>query len=126
MGTGYKGNTDHHFKLSENLTTVTSKYPVTDGYFGRKGQSQKERVRNIESENPLKTAKDFYDMIANGGETKKIPKGEVATLADGTVVTFRPVSTSDGSPAVDINITPSTSDGTGLKSQKIHFVQNKE
>lgn len=44
-------------------------------------------------------------------------------MADGTVVTWREVSSSDGFPAVDINIKKSTDSG-GLKVQKIHFVKN--
>ena len=43
-------------------------------------------------------------------------------MADGTVITMRKVSHSDGTPAVDINIKPSTHTG-GVKGQKIHFIQ---
>ncbi|MCF0106641.1 MAG: hypothetical protein HUJ53_07765 [Holdemanella sp.] len=45
--------------------------------------------------------------------------------SDGTIITYREVSSSDGSPAVDINIKKST-DSSGVKSQKIHFVKKKE
>ena len=43
-------------------------------------------------------------------------------MADGTIVTWREVSHSDGSSAVDINIKYSNNSG-GLKRQKIHFVK---
>jgi len=43
-------------------------------------------------------------------------------MNDGTVITIREVSSSDGTPVVDINIKCSNHTG-GLRSQKIHFVQ---
>ena len=48
-------------------------------------------------------------------------------MADGTIVSFRETSTSDGSPVVEINIQKSSNYGD-LKQQKIHFVLggNKE
>ena len=46
-------------------------------------------------------------------------KGCVATLKDGTKITIRKKSSSDGSPAVDINI---VSPGR-VKPHKIHFVK---
>jgi len=43
-------------------------------------------------------------------------------MNDGTIITFRKISNSDGTPVVDINITSSNHTG-GIKKQKIHFVQ---
>jgi len=43
-------------------------------------------------------------------------------MEDGTVITMREVSSSDGSPAIDINISGS-SDSGGLNDQKIHFIE---
>jgi hypothetical protein len=46
-------------------------------------------------------------------------------MADGSIITMRPVSFSpDGSPVVEINISGSMHTG-GLKQQKIHFVEVK-
>ena len=39
-----------------------------------------------------------------------------------TIVSYRKVSSSDGTPAVDINIKKSKESG-GVKQQKIHFVK---
>ena len=47
---------------------------------------------------------------------------KITHMSDGTVITMRKVSTSDGTPAVDINIEHSRGSG-GIKSQKIHFVK---
>ena len=41
-------------------------------------------------------------------------------MADGSIITWRSVSSSDGSPVVEINIKKSSHSG-GLKEQKIHF-----
>lgn len=46
-------------------------------------------------------------------------------MVDGTIITFRPISSSDGSPAVDINIKGSDNHGK-LKAQKIHFTEVKQ
>ena len=43
-------------------------------------------------------------------------------MADGTIVTMRKTSTSDGTPVVEINISGSNHTG-GIQKQKIHFVQ---
>lgn len=52
-------------------------------------------------------------------------KGTIAKLADGTIVSYRKVSSSDGTPAVDINIKNSKESG-GVKQQKIHFVKEEK
>ena len=43
-------------------------------------------------------------------------------MNDGTVVTMREISSSDGTPVVEINIKGSSHTG-GLKNQKIHFME---
>lgn len=43
-------------------------------------------------------------------------------LADGTIISYRQVSKSDGTSVVEINIRYSTNAG-GLKYQKIHFTE---
>lgn len=128
MGLGYKGDTGHHHSVSENLPDLKKDYPLRNGYFGSKADSKDDRVRHILSPDPVTTAKDFYDRISNGGIESDIVdkngniKGATTKMADGTVVTWREVSSSDGTPAVDINIKKSTDSG-GLKAQKIHFVK---
>lgn len=128
MGLNYKGNTDHHHSISENLRSITTKYSLSNGYFGTKGNSGDASVRHIKSSNPSCTAKDFYDTIAKGGIESNIYdsngniKGGITKMADGTIVTWRNVSNSDGSPAIDINIQESNNPA-GIKGQKIHFVK---
>jgi hypothetical protein len=74
------------------------------------------------SDNPIKTAKDFYDKASYGGIEKPLcdGKGYYTKMKDGTILSFRMISTSDSSPAVEINIRKSNDYGD-LKYQKIHF-----
>lgn len=125
MGTGiYKGGINHYRSISDNLPKVANSYHFAHGYFGEHGDSTKERTRHIESSNPLKTAKDFYEKLTYGAIEKSLPngKGKIAKLKDGTIITYREISSSDGSPAVDINIKKSTN-SNGVKQQKIHFTK---
>lgn len=46
-------------------------------------------------------------------------------MHDGTDITFRTTSHSDGTPVVEINIIRSTSSG-GVRRQKIHFMKGEE
>ncbi|MBR7019803.1 MAG: hypothetical protein IKI15_01955 [Lachnospiraceae bacterium] len=126
MGLGYKGGADHHHVISENLGPTEDRFPVNNGYFGQPGESSDNSVRHIESNNPIDTAKEFYDQIAYGSDEHAIydkngnEKGLIAKLADGTCITYREKSNSDGSPAVSISIRESTNPA-GIKNQKIHF-----
>ena len=49
-------------------------------------------------------------------DEQEIENGKVRTLEDGTKITYRSKSHSDGAPAIDIN------KGNTYKRQKIHFV----
>lgn len=132
MGGGYKGDTGHYHSISENLFLMKEKFSYNNGYFGERGNNKKNnKVRRIESNDPSKTAKDFYDTLANGGKEEPIfdkktgeEIGTKTVMADGSVVTWRETSISDGSPAVDINIELS-SDSGGIKDQKIHFIRGE-
>ncbi|MBR3532754.1 MAG: hypothetical protein IKN80_02540 [Clostridiales bacterium] len=128
MGSEFKGGTDHYHSLSENIPSITSDYPLSNGYFGTHGNSNDNKVRHIASDDPSATALDFYNKIAHGGKEEKLydsrgnVKGAITSLSDGTIITWRETSSSDGSPAIDINIYRSNS-SSGLKTQKIHFVK---
>lgn len=111
--------------LSDNLTSsFLNDYPVTRaGYFGEVGSNSK--VRIIYSDNVYITAKDFYERVGKGAiSTRKIPHGKVSALADGTIITYRAITSSEGSPAININIKKGSYKGR-VKTQKIHFVTNK-
>ena len=110
--------------LNDNLADVTRRFPLAPyGKFGERGKGD---ARVIKSNAPVGTAYEFFNRITAGYATiRRIPykdgskKGCVATLKDGTKITIRKKSSSDGSPAVDINI---VSPGR-VKTHKIHFVK---
>lgn len=105
---------------------ISSKYSYTKGYFGINSAHGRKQTRNITSSNNLKAANDFYNKIAFGGKEQKVNNNMCITrMADGTVITMRKHSHSDGTPVVDINIKPSKHTG-GIKGQKIHFIQEDE
>lgn len=115
---------DPRHNLTDNLPALTKSFPLSvGGYFGVKG-SGKTSVRRIESASPVTTAKEFFRLATiGGGSVKSKPNGAIVIkMKGGTQITYRETSSSDGSPAVDINI---TSPGR-VKRQKIHFVKVKE
>lgn len=123
-GMGERGNENsRHHSLADNLPDVTKTYPLKEGYFGTPGDGGY-RVRHIESNTPVKTGEDFFERMTVGA-IKRWPiigKGKCAELSDHSVITFRHVSSSDGTPAADIKIIQQ-----GLvKPQKIHFVKKEK
>lgn len=123
MGTGYKGNSKYYRSIGQNILLASKKYGFASGYFGKNSRHGSNRTRVIAASDNLAAAKDFYAKIALGGKERKVNDNMTITrMADGTVITMRKVSHSDGTPVVDINIKSSTHTG-GVKGQKIHFVQ---
>ena len=49
----------------------------------------------------------------------------ITHMADGSIITWREKSHSDGTSVVEINISGSSHTG-GIKKQKIHFVKEKQ
>ena len=82
-----------------------------------------EMIQGISFLKTTSTARDFYDRLAFGGIEEEINSNTwVTRMADGTVITFRITSHSDGTPAVNINVDRSSQTGS-LKTHKIHFVK---
>ena len=120
----YIGRKQVFRSLDQNIGTVIQSYPLTNGYFGIKGSSR--GIREIHSRNHEETAKDFFNKIAKGGilDLHTINGGVVSRLKDGTIVSYRKITSSTNSPAVEIRFRKL---GTkfGINDQKIHFVQEK-
>lgn len=127
MGTAYKGNATHYHSIGQNVMIAAASYPYANGRFGESSPSTGNRTRNIASADPLSTATDFYNKIANGGMETVLRDGalRITRMADGSIITMRTTSHSDGTPVVEINITNSTHSG-GVKDQKIHFIKEDE
>ena len=126
MGRGFKGGTGNHSSFSDNISGLKSEYGLNNGYFGIRGEGR-EFIRNIICEDPNSEAKAFYDKASFGGIEMVMENGEgvYTKMKDGTIISYRHISKSDGSPAVEINIRRSTSSGE-VKYQKIHFVRRKK
>jgi hypothetical protein len=125
MGVSYKGGVQSYHGITDNLTGLKSSFKYKNGYFGDKGTSS--QVRVIYGNDPVNIGKDFYKKISFGGIEKDLDngKGKITYMADGSIITFRPITKSDNYPAVNINISRSTDSG-GIKTQKIHFGKEDE
>lgn len=97
-------------------------YTYNNGYFGKIDKSRVVDIRQINCSDPIRESKKFYDKLANVGIEEILPNGKevMTSMKDGTVITYRVITSTEGSPAVDINIKRS-SDTEGIKKQKIHF-----
>lgn len=107
--------------IDSNVEKMKKDYPYTKyGYFGKKGRNS----RVIETTALIETSRDFYEKIGKGGNVEKLPnvKGTKTVFPDGTVVTYRQITKTPDSPAVDINISYSKY----IKTQKIHFIRGEE
>lgn len=125
MGHSYKGGASAYRSLGDNARILIASYAIQEGYFGVVSKRGNSRVRKIETDNPLEEARNFYATAGYGGIEEQLEDGKwITTMKDGTVLTMREVSSSDGSPAVDINISKSI-EAAGIKKQKIHFVEKK-
>ena len=92
LGTSiYKGGTTKHHSISDNIGSLKSNYKYSKGYFGDKGQGR-DFTRNISSNNPVKTAKEFYDTASKGGIETTYGKGKYTKLSDGTIMSYREIS----------------------------------
>lgn len=120
----YVGRKQQYRSLDQNIGPTTSTYPVINGYFGVKGTSY--GIREIHSRNHEETAKDFFNKIAKGGilDLQTIKGGVVSRLKDGTVISYRKITSSNNSPAVEIRFRKMRTK-YGINDQKIHFVQDK-
>lgn len=139
MGAGRGGNfgnsDDGVSRFADNLADIIEEYVLSPlGYFGEKTKNN--NIRHIISDNPLETMKDFVNRAIPGASIKPLPngKGWHAKFSDGFEIIYREISSSDGTPALEIwtriksrnaSSTVEVSIDKGifkLRYQKIHFV----
>ena len=108
--------------LTDNFPKLTETFPLTkDGLFGERRDKNHARPRHVKGDDPHKTAQEFFDLATEGAESIEPlynGRGWTAVMKDGTRITFRPHSSSDASPAIDIT----ESKSPRVKNQKIHFI----
>ena len=103
--------------IVNNARAIAHKYPYTkNGYFGQKGRN----VRIIRAPNANIAAADFYQGISNGGKEEALANGHGvrSVLDDGTMIVYRPTTSTRDSPAVEIR----NSGASEIHDQKIHFL----
>ena len=103
--------------IDGNAEAMKADYPHTDaGYFGQKGKNS----RVIASSDPIATSKDFYQRISQGGIERPLANGHgtMTVFPDGTRIVYRVITSTKGSPAVDITVVGPSA----ISSQKIHFI----
>ena len=122
-GTVGSKNDNHYAPRSSvdlNAKRMSSDYPLTSsGYFGEKGKN----ARIIKTPTPERTSSDFYLRLGLGGKTEPLKNGHGTrtTLDDGTIIVHRLITSTSGSPAVDIKVIHAKT----VKSQKVHFVKEE-
>jgi pantothenate kinase len=143
MGAGFHGGINNSFGAmainlpirnnKQNVSTTgsiknnaieTAKYfDYKNGLFGEKNRKNGRIPREIFSKNPSTAATLFFNTLSQGGQKHVFNtsngKGIEATLKDGSKITYRPLTSSIGSPAVEITISMSPD----VKPKKYHFVQ---
>ncbi len=125
MGSFYKGHSKSYHSLLDNIDEVKKHYNLSkNGFFGEKGKSKERFIRQIICDNPIIEATKFYNLLAYGGQENIIYKNTnkiiISYMKDGTIITLRTITSSQNSPAVEINIRKSNNH-KNIKYQKIHF-----
>lgn len=102
--------------VRDNFDNLRKEFHATkDGLFGKPSPRKSSKARIIESDDPLKTARRFFEIGSEGGTIDHDNPGVTrATFADDSLITFREISRSGG-PAVEITIVK------GRRPRKIHF-----
>ena len=106
------------YKKSVDRMTEEGYAISNGGYFGIAGDASD--IRIIITPNPEEECLKFFNIFTEDGKIydKEIEYGGIKELADGTMVTYRLVTSTVNSPAVDIKY---FKDGISKKS-KIHFM----
>ncbi len=79
------------------------------------------KLTRIKTDDPIATATLFASIASAGyASEKSSEKGYVRMMADGTIVVLRVVTSSEGSPAVDLNIIGES------HVRKIHFYKGEQ
>ena len=105
--------------LEQNAKSLSQEYKLDErGFFGEK----KGHCQVIFTDTPEITGMDFYQKLGRGGKTVPMPRnsnGTITLLDDGSRITFRIVTSTSGSPAVEVHVAMTKS----VAIQKIHFIK---
>ena len=135
MGQGYSGAyrgttgadnepADPTSSIAENARRMSAQFPISrNGYFGIRDHKQ---IRVISCIDPIETSHVFFQRLTHGAthEIATNNRGmeyQRATFADGSIVTYRVVTSTPDSPAVQISVTRAGP----IRNQKIHFTRKE-
>lgn len=105
--------------FADNLESLRAQFPNYPDCFDWK-LKKKKRLASVETEDPIATATLFAGLASDGCVSEVVTDvGYRRILADGTVVVLRVVTSSEGSPAVDLNIAGES------YIRKIHFYKGE-
>lgn len=103
--------------LEKNAQAMEGKFAMNEyGDFGKKGRNS----RVIEGDDPIRDSKAFYSQLSKGGaEESLVPssKGVKSLMPNGSTITYRVVTKTPNSSAVDIRILGRSS----VNTQKVYF-----
>ena len=123
-GSGFHGTPGSNATraFADNLPALTEKFPLHGQHFGEVSDRKNSSARVIHSKNPERTAEEFFRLATRGGDVLyDSPTRRTVRLKDRTTITYRVISSSDGSPAVDLKI----SEPSFIRTRKIHFIKER-
>ena len=104
--------------IDENASLVKDKYGLDEnGFFG---ETTKTKSQVFRSNYPVEDSIEFYNKLGTGGKQSLLDNGHgvKTVLDDNTIITHRIVTSTKGSPAVDIHVYSKSF----VQTQKIHFI----
>lgn len=112
--------------IYQNAVEAAKNFKYENGLFGEKNRNPKRVPREIFSKNPSTTAALFFNSLKQGAIQTEVfntshGKGIKAKLRDGSIITYRPFTSSKGSPAVEIVV----SESKIIKAKKYHIVKEE-
>ena len=108
--------------INQNVSLLPAKFaPNKFGNFGESGKN----TRIIKCRDPISESAEFYEMIGRGGEIRGIPgkEGTITKLDDRSEITYRVITRTENSPAVEINVKKANAN---INGQKIHFIKENQ
>lgn len=118
-----KGTLGSGRSFRDNLPDAMTIVPLSrSGRFGAKSATSRGDVRVFECADPARTAYTFAQKASRGfvSMTPIQGKGYIMRMSDGTLITYRYISSSaDRSPVVELKI----KNLKRVRTQKIHFVK---
>lgn len=115
--------------ILRNAEKASAKFGYNEdtGYFGSRLKGKSRDLRTLISDDPIKDARELFRQLSEGGDIVPTdnPHQTLYLLPGGAYVSLRIVTSTEGSPAVEINV-KSDKANTKVKSQKIHFIKKGE